>query len=436
MNILRARSRPALVIAAATPPPQVATAQRHGKVFALFCLWLLSIPLARYSLVSTYSFDNLMAPLLCLAVIAVPQLRFENVTTQRMRTVGTLVTYYALFTLAGLLPVLSSTDLVVGRTWSSIRDAFYFVVPALFIRDRWSFNAAKSMLIIVAMIGGTSALLDSLGIIHLTVQRYENSRIGVEWLPKAIGFFSAYGDVAILYGFATVVVISHERKELLFGLGTRLGKALFWLSMFAGILGSQSRNMIIATGFAVTSYLVLGKLSKAHGSARAAVLGAATVLFLTLVAVFIILGGDVAHILSRWGGKGAYETAHWRLETYQQALQLIGQHPVMGLSTDLMNTWGALADHLHNMWLRVMLQGGILRLLPLLAIIWLAAKGGVRALNDESAARDAKLVVCTVIAMCIATEFYGGLTHVVWLMIGVLTSFWWVRGDPAYRAAQ
>jgi hypothetical protein len=413
-----------------SPTPVDASRQRHGLVFILFAIWILSIPFQRYSLVKTYSVDNLLAPLLCLVALFLPRLRNPYVVSRRIKTMLVVVGLYGLFWMASLFPVFSLNPVLLQRSWLGLRDAFYLFPVLFFVRDRYSFRMLKSLLIIVTMMAAVSALLGSLGWIQLPVERYESSRIDIAWLPKAIGLLSNYGDVAMLYGFTAVLMVSHSREELAFGLSARGGKWLVWLSLLAGVLGSQSRNLVLTVLLALGAYRVFRALSNAQASTRIAVAGILIAIVISVTAVLGTFGGDIAEAMGHWGGTNAAETADWRLHTYGQALTLIGQNPFTGITSDMYGKWGYLAEVLHNMWLRVLLQGGVLRFFALVGLFWLAAKSGYINLGAEGErAHNAALVLASLIAMLLATQFYPGESDIMWVMLGALVSFSWVSRD-------
>lgn len=408
--------------------------QSHGPLFVIFSIWVISLPFQRYSVVSTFSVDNLLAPFLCLAAPFLPRLRNTFGSSQRIKVFTGLIILYCLFWLASILPVLSINQVLLQRGWLGLRDSFYLFAVVLFIRDRGSFKQIKSLLIIVTMIAAVTSLLDSLGWIHLPIQRYEASRVDISWLPKAIGLLSSYGDVAMLYGFTVVVLVSHSKNELAFGLGGRLGKLLVWLSLLAGIAGSQSRNVVITSVIALGAYRTFRALSGAQASTRFVVTGMLLALAISILGAMVAFGGDIAHMIGSWGGTNAAETANWRLETYGEALSLIAQHPFTGITGDIYNKWGYLADVLHNAWLKTFLQGGLLRFLALVGLFWLGLKGGYNNLRvGRECARDAALVMSTFVTMIVATQFYGGQSEIMWVMLGTLISFNWVSRDEQQR---
>ena len=411
--------------------------QRHGFLFVLFCLWLLSISFQRYDLVGSYSFDNLVAPALCLLAVALPRLRNAAIAHQRQKVLLVLIILYCLFWVSSVLPVLNLGQIALERGWFGLRDGFYLFAVALYVRDRWSFKVAKSLLVIVAMMAGVSTLLAALGWIHLPVERYEESRLGIAWLQKAVGLLSNYGDVAILYAFTATVLISHTRNDLVLGLGTWMGKLLAWFSLLAGLAGSQSRNVALAMMVAMGAYWLLRKLSQSRSAGRMAITGLLTSLGISVLGVLLVFGGDVINVLGSWGGTNAAQSANWRLDTDATALALIAEHPLTGITGDLYGKWGYLVDALHNTWLRAFLQGGLLRFAALLGLVWLAARAGLRNLRAErNTSRDAALVVATVVALLVATQFYGGQSEIMWMTLGMLVSFNWVSRDATQGKAR
>ena len=228
--------------------------QRHGLLFVLFVIWVLSLPFQRYSIVSTYSIDNVLAPLICMLAIFLPRLRDRSVVSQRIKWLVVIVALYVLQGLPHMLHYMGVPDQFWYEGWLLVRSGFYFLAPAMYVRDLRSFRIMKQLIVVITVIGALSAFLVSIGVLHLEVERFSESRIGESWLPKSVGLFSNYGDLSILYGFVVVLLISHGRDELGFGMGTRLGKLIIWCILLLGLVGSQSRNMLFGTLIAMAVY--------------------------------------------------------------------------------------------------------------------------------------------------------------------------------------
>lgn len=398
--------------------------QKHGILFLLFVVWVISVPFRRYSVVATYSVDNLLAPILCLLAILLPRLRDQRVALKRVAVLLWVVALYGVYSATKLFKFFGNHDLLMSQGWLLVRDGFYFFVPMLYIRDLWSFRVMKRLIIFLAMVGALSAFLVAIGVLTLEVERFAESRLGEEWLPKSVGLFSNYGDLSILYGFVAVLLISHGREQLSL-MGGRFAKGLIWVGLLLGLIGSQSRNMLFGTLIAMMVYWIWRRLEGARGSQRFTVV----VLFfsggLVLLGIIAVFGGQFVDTVSTLGGAAAAHTAQGRLESYMQALKLIAVEP-FGLSYQSYLKWAGLADYIHNMWLRLLLNCGMIGMAVVAALYWLAFKGGNRAPQPPVQAAEPALVVASTAAVFVAVEFYGGLSDIMWVMLGTLISFNWV----------
>ncbi len=401
--------------------------QRHGILFAIFVLWILSLPFYQYSVVATYSVDNLLAPFLCLMAIFLPGLRDQSVASRRLRVLVVMLGLYFLYGISRLIASAGDMSFFWSVGWTVLRSGFYLMVPALFIRDLWSFRTMKSLLIIVTAIGALSAFFASVGLLHLEVERFAESRIGLSWLPKAIGLFDSYGDMAMLYAFSSVVLISHGRNDLLFGIGTRLGKRLMWIVLLLGWGGSQSRNIFFVTIIGASTYWIYQKLQRSRSNVRFGLIGLVLAGAIVLTSALLTFGDYFVESVSSLGGKEAHATVDDRLMSYEQAWKLLVKEPVFGASAETQRLWGPLLEFLHNMWLNLLLKGGIFALASVAGLLWMAYRAGSRPGKEPLHQAEPALVVSTTASIFVGSQFYPGLTDVMWVLLGTLISFTWVR---------
>lgn len=396
----------------------------------LFFLWVLSVPFSRYSLVGSYSLDNLLVLLLPLLALFLPAPAGAN--TLRGWIVCLIWSWicYLIFATGWTLHYFTAPELLKERLFGLIKDVFYFSVPLLYLRNRYAFKRMKGILILLAIMAALSAILASLGVIHLPADRFEASRIGVEWLPKAIGLFSSYGDVAMLYSVTAVLLISHDRAALPWGLGRPIIKLAIWSALLVGLIGNQSRNVLLTTLAAMAIYMAIRILEKEeHAKNRLLLVSFAVAGLLVLLGLVVVFGQDMVSEVSQLGGTGAAGTAKARLGSYQQAIGLIAREPWLGISLETYQTWGPLAEGIHNMWLKIMLNGGFLSLLAMLALLWRALRGVMGTNLGASAEfyRDRAMIAALLASLLLASQFYGGMTSVWWILLGVVISFGWLR---------
>lgn len=394
--------------------------QRLGVVFVLFVLWLLAIPFHRYPVYETYSLDNLMAPVLMLLALFQPRLAHGAHQAARMRGLAALVLIYFLYSLATVLPLMSETSLLMQKSWLALRTGFYFVLPLLFIRDARGFRIVKTTIVIMAMIACISALLAALGMVQFEVTRFAQSRLGMDWLPKSIGLFSSYGDVAILCGLTAVFLVSHKSGELGLFLASKLGKLIVVAVLILGLLGNQSRNIVLSIFAGVGAYWFLGTIRSSRQAATGGLLVLSAMMVLT--AVLLFFSGDIVSGISQVGGEKAEATALGRLDSYRESFRIFSQSPLIGATPDIYRQHAYLVEGVHNMWIKVALRGGMLALFFMGTLFLMGFLGAARALYDERTARDARVAGAGIFVLLMATQFYGGLSDTFWVALGFCLS--------------
>lgn len=402
--------------------------QRHGALFYIFVFWLLVLPFSRYD-VGPYSIDNYLAPLLCLAAIFLPRMRDRSVSVARIKIIFLVIGLYAIYRLSWIISYINEPDLFWKYAWHSLRSGFYFTVPLLYIRDLRNFRTAKSALVIVTMVAAVSVFMAAVGIVQLEVERFDTSRLGDAWIPKSIGLFSSYGDVAMLYGFTAVILMSHGKGELWLGLGTRFGKLVVWGVLLLGLAGSQSRNMLLTTVIAVSVYWLHRIMQSGKGNKQLMVGGIVAASSLVGVGMLVVFANDIAEAISSLGGAEAYQTAETRLISFTHGLALILKEPVIGVSLDTYRQWGALVDGIHNMWLNILLKGGLFGFAAMVGLLWIAYRNGKPFASGPVYTSEPALIVSSVAAILTATQFYPGQGDVLWVMLSILISFSWVRRE-------
>ena len=399
---------------------------RYRILSSIYAFWILSLPFYQFSVVGTYSIDNLLAPLVCILAVPINLLQDRRYVLKRMRILLLVLTFYSIYGLARMITFYGIPKLFLIFGQYSLLHGFYFLAPILFIHDLRTFRMTKSMLIIVTMTGAMSAFLAAIGLIHLGLERFDETRVGLAWLPKAIGLFSSYGDLAILYGFTVVLIISHGRKDLFLGLGTRFGKMFVWITLLLGLVGSQSRNILLSTLTALGIYWVFRKFQKPMKSNLIPKIGLLLAGIIISSCILIVYGDNLMEIISNLGGKRARLSVDDRIGSYALALQLLKEEPmtfVLGVSSENYLVYAPVVDHIHNMWLKLLLTGGIFAVSGIAGLLWIALYPGLAPAKKPIIPAEPPHVVSTVAAIFIASQFYGGLSQMMWVLLGMLISF-------------
>ncbi|HMY97964.1 MAG TPA: O-antigen ligase family protein, partial [Pseudomonadales bacterium] len=146
---------------------------------------------------------------------------------------------------------------------------------------------------------------------------------------------------------------------------------------------------------------------------------------LVLLGLVVLFGQAMVDEVSQLGGAGAAGTARARLNSYQQAVQLIAREPWLGITLETYRSWGALADGIHNMWLKIMLNGGFVSLMAMLALLWGALRGlfSIDGKVSVEFHRDRAVIASLLFSLLLASQFYPGLSMIWWMLLGVVMSF-------------
>jgi O-antigen ligase len=168
-------------------------------------------------------------------------------------------------------------------------------------------------------------------------------------------------------------------------------------------------------------------LQVTRGRQRYIVVGVFLAVTIALPGLVAVFGDTIVSSVSDLGGAKAEHTAESRLVSYAQAVSLIAKYP-FGVGYEEYHKWSDLIVYVHNMWLKLFLAGGIFSAASMLALFWLAYQGGGgRAGQQPLLAGEPAQVVASPAAVFIAVEFYPGLSDIMWVMLGTLISFNWVR---------
>lgn len=385
----------------------------------IFLAWLFSIPfswvIATYA--GTLAPDKALAPALLLAGLAFT----HRSSAARLIRIGAYVGFATLFLLVKHISFIGSNEVFFSLLWTDAIRLGYFLIPILFITDIGSFRRASWVVVGMAVLGCISVLLVSMGLMTLPLERFEGSRIGIEGLQKAIGFFPSYGDLAQYISYALLwVIVSkdiYSRHENI----TRISRWIVFVSALAGLAGAQSRNMLLSMIVSLFALYLLRRINKARLDKTAVYvsLGAAAIMGIALLASF---STALVDFLAGMGGDYARNTANARLGQYSFGWSVITKSPLLGVTLEDYLTSGYLIDHIHNMWIRLAAHGGLLTVFVFLAFLSFSFLA-VRARAAEKALTNEVMVVTGYFcALALSTMFYGGMAEIFWVLFGVATA--------------
>lgn len=385
----------------------------------IFLAWLFSIPfswvIASYT--GTLAPDKVVAPALLLAGLTFT----HRSSAVRLMRIGTYTGFATIFLLVKHISFIDSDEVFFSLLWTDGIRLGYFLIPILFITDISRFRRASWVVVGMAVVGCISVILVSTGLMTLPLERFEGSRIGIEGLQKAIGFFPSYGDLAqyISYALLWVVVskdIYGQHRNII-----QISRGIVFISALAGLAGAQSRNMLLSMIVSLFALYLLRRINKSRLDKTAVYisLGAAAIMGISLLASF---SAAIVDMLSGMGGDYARNTANARLGQYSFGWDVITRSPLFGATLDDYLTSGFLIDHIHNMWIRLAAHGGLLTVFAFLAFLSFSFLA-VRARAAEKAlANEVMVVTGYFCALALSTMFYGGMAEIFWALFGVATA--------------
>ncbi|MGV7235689.1 MAG: O-antigen ligase family protein [Nitrosomonadaceae bacterium] len=386
----------------------------------LFYLWILSIPFYHFSLVGSLSLDNILGPLLIFIwPIAAPpaypqyaQMQFRNIF------VASIILF--VYFIAHSVALLTTEQAVWASIYSILTNLSYFIVPLLYIRNEKVRKRAENCVVFIALMGAFSAFLSAVGVLQLDIARYSTSRIDVEGLDleRSIGLFSAFGDMALLSAFAVMTAMSKSRDDLLFCQRSRFVVIAIYLILVLGVLGTQSRNIVLTVTTSIILFMLVRQWSKYSNTWIPKFYALVIAGGLSMVITLIFLWGPIVELLAQWGGKQASSTAHERLDQYQLALELLGGNFLTGANPEIQERLMHVIGGIHNMWLKELVQGGMFAVLSIIALIAHGMRNATKCLGSNPDDESAITTLILMIALLVSTQFYPSGTSVFWMLLG------------------
>lgn len=389
---------------------------------AFFMGWVLSLPFYNFSVVGTLSVDNLLAPIAIAMAPFAARGRGQESGVKRGGKVLLIVLLMGFYVLAQVISSVNSKTLIFSRLWFFAKIFGYFVLPVLYVKDIQSFRKIGLALVINSLLGCISVVLVSLGFLELEGARTEASRFGYDWLPKSVGFFTNYGDLAVLVSFSALFVIATRRRDLVSAVTSKGFKAFVLAILIVGMVAAQSRNVVLSLGVGLCSYLLFSWMVSAKTTGRRLLFFATVV---PAFAVFLAVGGiylsEIIGFIKGAGGRIALANAEARMESYRLGLALFWESPILGLGAESYRQYEGFVDQLHNMWLGVALRGGIISLFALSFAFFTGFAGAMRRFDEVEIGKEARMVGAAICSMFTSSLFYPGQSsYLFWFMFGFM----------------
>ncbi|MCF6355771.1 MAG: O-antigen ligase family protein [Candidatus Polarisedimenticolaceae bacterium] len=381
------------------------------------------MPFYQFSVIGSFSVDNILAPVLLFAWFAQMTVGGGSVAAFQATNIVKSIVVAVFYFIAHIIGLIGTQEAVWHSAYLAATNMLYFILPILFIRSLDDLKRFKDAVIIVAIIASISGLLSALGIIELEFARQAESRIGVESLQKSIGVFSSYGDVGILLSLALLTVIARHKEKGFFLLKSYFGIGTLIVICLIAIISMQSRNIVLTIIAALLAYWMIGhlmKISKNWNYILYAVISLAAAFSITIVALF---SAPLLEFVQGIGGtKEAAGTVSNRLEQYGVMWDLVKDRVWIGVDPSVYEKRINEINLTHNIWLKELVQGGIITVLAMLMIFWRALMVQVANYRRGCESKDVLVFLSCVIGMLVATQFYPGGTLVFWCILGACST--------------
>ncbi len=387
----------------------------------LMSIWVISLPFKHISIIGTLSIDNILGPVLILLWPFVK--RTNDLVSQSVRVKHTAIIAIIVFLyyFSHVSNLLMTQEMAWFASYILISDLVYFVVPVLYLSDEKLRIRVDDLIIVITIIGCLSAILASMGIIHIPDARMGASRIGISWLPKTVGLIGAYGDMALLISYTFLLTITGKNNRLLFGKNNIIKMLTVYVIIFAGFAGSQSRNMLLTLGSVICILIYLEILRNAKQKKwRTIFFSTIGVAGLVAALSLTYYGDTITETLSSAGGsKEAAATANARLEQYNFAWDVLKETPLTGADREIQIKYAIDIIFIHNMWLKELVQGGVFAIFTIIALAIIGMQITSKALLYDPNDYYARARLIFIIVMFISTQFNPSGTPIFWMLLGV-----------------
>lgn len=389
----------------------------------LFFLWVLTLPFYQFSIVGSFSVDNLLAPLLLVIWIINFAVRGHTIPLYKVRNISQTIAIALVYLLSHMIGLIFTQTAAFTSSYNIASKMLYFILPVLYLITAKDLSRFKNAIIIVTIIASITALLSALGLMQFDFLRQAESRIGSEYLVKSIGVIGTYGDVGILMSLSLLLVIAGRRDQILFGHGSTL-KIVFVIAIcLIGMASMQSRNMLLTIIVALSSYWILGRWMKTSRLwFNKLYVSIFVTIFFAALTISIFYEPLLTFAQSIGGTHEAAGTIEDRLSQYRFMWGLINDRLLIGVDPDVYERYEHEISLIHNMWLKELVQGGIITVLTMFLVWWNALIMQVKNYQRGLVVHEPRVFISILLAMLVSTQFYPGGTLIFWVILGACTA--------------
>ena len=295
----------------------------------------------------------------------------------------------------------------------------YILVPLLYISNMESLKWTLFSLLSITVINSGLSFLGAIGMGPSFVQAVETTRI--PGLLRARGPLENLGDTALLLSFMTLLIWTASRHKIQFEKGSVLVKGIILLVMVAGVIATQSRNVILSISLVFTVYYWLRMMMQGKKGGINVLLSLTGVVVFLVAMTFVILNADaiISWVTSMFGVRGE-GTVKDRLNSYKHAITLLDGSLFLGLTPGELKQNALFIAKLHNVWLGMALFSGLLGVILVFTMIIFCLLSGLRLIRNTYL-KEYGLVFTSFIlaALWFSPNFYPGHNaFLFWFCIG------------------
>lgn len=383
--------------------------------------WVLSLPFYQFSLVGSLSLDNLMAPILLAFILLRNAIDNIKLTTYQINNLFKVCLIAIIYFLTHTIGLIFTQGAVWSSAYAVATNMLYFILPVMFVRTVEDLRKCNDAMILGFFIASISALLAAVGLFEFEFSRQAESRIGVEALQKSIGVISSYGDVGIMFSLSLLLVISARKEFILFGHGSRYKILLVFVIGLIGVASMQSRNILLTLITSMFAYWLLGRWmnSQAGNWSKKLYIGVFSAIII-VVLIIVSFGGPLLEFIQSVGGtKEAAGTVSDRLSQYNYMLGLLDNQFLLGVNPDIYEKYEHEISLIHNLWLKELVQGGVLSAFAMFILWWSALVIQVNNYRRGVIQNEARVYLSVLLGMLVATQFYPAGALIFWAIIGL-----------------
>lgn len=388
----------------------------------LFQAWILSFLLYQVDIVGSLSIDNLMVPILVFAWLFAGDRKDVDANRARLKMVAVVTSIFLFLIVMEVVKLEPGANIaeVFAPIVAHLKHYGYILIPLLYVSSEKTLKWTLMSLLVITIINSAMAVLGAFGVAPSFVLAAESTRI--PGLLRARGPIANFGDTALLTSFMSLLILSLARHKINFISPRAIVRVAVLSIMIAGVIATQSRNVILTIAMAFTVYYWLRLMMQGSGGTIRILLSMFGIgVFLAGVTLVVLNADAIISWVTNMFGVSGEGTVRDRLESYSHAFSLLKGSFLFGLSSSEMARNASFIATIHNMWLGMALLTGIVGVSLLFAMIIASLYYALR-LTRSRYWKEYGLVLASFIlaSLWFSPNFYPGHNaFIFWFCIGI-----------------